>query len=288
MTHVIVPPLKSQGIKTKLVPLIGSLSSRRQLERWIEPFMGTGVVGFNLAGKKATMADSNPHIINFYDALRTKEITPGIARAFLTREGELLAESDGAHYYEVRKRFNESGNSLDFLFLSRSCFNGVMRFNKSGGYNVPFCKKPERFAPAYLTKIVNQIERVQSRILSGDFEFRTQGYTESILSAKRGDLIYCDPPYLGRHVDYFNSWIEDDEKRLSELLKETSAFFILSTWSHNTHRTNTFLDSNWKNFPTLTQQHYYHVGASESNRGGMTEVLVYSPELEESFAGLKK
>lgn len=242
--------------------------------------MGTGVVGFSLAGDKATMADSNPHIINFYEALRSMEITPGIARAFLTSEGRLLAESNGAHYYEVRKRFNEEGNPLDFLFLSRSCFNGVMRFNKSGGYNVPFCKKPERFAPAYLTKIVNQIERVQSRILSGDFEFRNQGYAETILSARRGDIIYCDPPYIGRHVDYFNSWTEDDEKKLSDLLKETPASFILSTWSHNAYRANAFLDSNWEGFPTLTQEHFYHVGASESNRGGMTEVLVYSPELK--------
>ena len=280
MSHLIVPPLKSQGIKTKLVPLIGSLLSGRQSERWIEPFMGTGVVGFSLAGDKATMADSNPHIINFYEALRSMEITPGIARAFLTSEGRLLAESNGAHYYEVRKRFNEEGNPLDFLFLSRSCFNGVMRFNKSGGYNVPFCKKPERFAPAYLTKIVNQIERVQSRILSGDFEFRNQGYAETILSARRGDIIYCDPPYIGRHVDYFNSWTEDDENKLSDLLKETPASFILSTWSHNAYRANAFLDSNWEGFPTLTQEHFYHVGASESNRGGMTEVLVYSPELK--------
>jgi DNA adenine methylase len=65
------------------------------------------------------------------------------------KNGDENLKKGGQDYYlEVRKRFNEFGNPLDFLFLNRSCFNGIMRFNSKGGYNVPFGHKPERFAQA--------------------------------------------------------------------------------------------------------------------------------------------
>ncbi|MEM6966554.1 MAG: DNA adenine methylase, partial [Bacteroidota bacterium] len=58
----IVPPIKSQGIKTKLVEWIAANIEDVEYDRWIEPFMGTGVVGFNIRPKRALMCDSNPHL----------------------------------------------------------------------------------------------------------------------------------------------------------------------------------------------------------------------------------
>ena len=84
--------------------------------------MGSGVVGFNVAPKKAIFADSNPHIINFYKAVQNNEITPSIAKFFLQEQGILLADQGQDYFNEVRKRFNAEHNSLDFLFLNRSCF----------------------------------------------------------------------------------------------------------------------------------------------------------------------
>lgn len=71
---VIVPPIKSQGIKTKLVPWINDLIAQSGLDlpntNWIEPFFGTGVVGLNApVGGNRYIADSNPHIINFYNGV---------------------------------------------------------------------------------------------------------------------------------------------------------------------------------------------------------------------------
>ena len=280
MNRFIIPPIKSQGIKTKLIPFISSVVPEVQVGRWIEPFMGTGVVGFNLAASRALMADANPHIVRFYSALQSGEITSGIVRRFLEEEGRTLSSSDGKHYYEMRDRFNREGAPLDFLFLSRACFNGMMRFNSKERFNVPFCRKPERFAPAYITKITNQVALVQDRIMNYQFEFQVATYLDTISQATEGDLIYCDPPYLGRHVDYFNSWTESDELLLAEALKSTKASFILSTWSHNAWRSNPILTEVWGDYPQITQEHFYHVGAREANRQGMTEALVFSSNLE--------
>ena len=70
--RVIIPPIKSQGIKTKLVPWIMDVVNIVQPKgRWIEPFLGTGVVAFNSGFKEAILNDTNPHIINFYKGIQT-------------------------------------------------------------------------------------------------------------------------------------------------------------------------------------------------------------------------
>ena len=73
-----VPPIKSQGIKTKLVPWINSIIPIEFKGRWIEPFMGTGVVAFNIASKSSLLCDTNPHLVNFYQGIYNGEISPEI------------------------------------------------------------------------------------------------------------------------------------------------------------------------------------------------------------------
>ena len=104
--RVTVPPIKSQGIKTKLVPWISSIVPNG-IGRWIEPFMGTGVVAFNLAPKRALLCDTNPHLIAFYQGVSAGEITPEIVRNYLEIEGARLSEKGESHYYAIRDRFNE-------------------------------------------------------------------------------------------------------------------------------------------------------------------------------------
>ena len=245
--------------------------------------MGTGVVAFNVRPKKALLCDSNPHLINFYNAIKNKEITSGIVKRHLTEEGQKLLETDGKHYYAVRERFNEFGNPLDFLFLSRSCFNGMMRFNKKGGFNVPFCKKPNRFAQALVTKITNQIENISQIIEQGDYEFKHQDFNQTLLELKSSDFVYSDPPYIGRHVDYFDSWSEEDEILLNNGLKNSNCKFILSTWLSNKYRTNDYVFSIWKDCFVATKEHFYHVGGKESNRNAVYEAILSNVKLKDSI-----
>lgn len=272
--RTIVPPIKCQGIKTKLVPWISAIVPDDFTGRWIEPFMGSGVVAFNIRPRKALLADSNPHLIDFYEAIASRIITPSGVRDFLEREGAELLRSNGQHFYEVRDRFNQQGDPLDFLFLNRACFNGMIRFNRKGGFNVPFCRKPNRFAQAYITKICNQIKYVANAIDLGDYEFRCQDYSLTIAEAQAFDILYCDPPYIDRHTDYFNGWDDKHERNLAQNLASTAARFILSTWHSNEYRANQFLDSIWSQYHILTREHFYHVGAKEDNRNPMLEALV--------------
>ena len=271
---VLIPPIKCQGIKSKLVGWIEDTHQWNEEGVWIEPFMGSGVVGFNLKPRKALFCDTNPHLISFYQGINSGTITPIVVREFLESEGAQLAKHGADYYYEVRKRFNREKSSLDFLFLNRSCFNGLIRFNRDGKFNVPFGHKPRRFSKAYITKIVNQVEWVAKRASLSNWTFLHQDFHTTLARATETDLIYCDPPYAGRHTDYFNTWNETHEKSLYQDLKTTKAQFILSTWHSNEHRENPAILNLWSEFNVITREHFYHVGAKESNRKPMLEALV--------------
>lgn len=284
-----VPPIKSQGIKTKLVPWINDIVFRTGLDltkaAWIEPFFGTGVVGFNsIVNGNHIVGDTNPHIINFYKSIQSGEIDEYSMRAYLKKEGDALsmaADNGYAHYRLIKDRFNTEGSAFDFIFLSRAGFNGMMRFNKKGEWNIPFCKKPERFAPAYITKICNQVAGVRKIISSGSWIFNNVSFIETIEKATKDDIIYCDPPYYGRYVDYYNGWTEEDEINLYNLLKHTPAKFILSTWHHNEFRENEMMSRLWNEFNVSTKDHFYHSGANIENRHSMVEALVYNFDLSD-------
>lgn len=285
MNKIFIPPIKSQGIKTKLVDWINELVIKADLSSeatWYEPFFGTGVVGFNVPNiNNYIVGDTNPHIINFYQGVQRGEINDTKMRLYLEDQGHILnmADEDGYVYYrEVVARFNEHHSPYDFIFLSRAGFNGMMRFNRKGNWNIPFCKKPNRFAPPYITKICNQIRNIEEIISSKKWMFINTSFREIIEQASEKDIIYCDPPYLGRYVDYYNGWTENEERELFELLSKTKAKFILSTWHHNQYRENEMINKYWNNFNILTHDHFYHSGAKIENRKPMVEALIFNFE----------
>lgn len=268
-----MPPLKCQGIKSKLVPTLRTVVPPF-VGRWVEPFCGSCVVAFNLRPERATLADTNGHLIRFYRDLQAGHFTPDAVRDYLTEHGERLARDGERVYYDLRAAFNAEPTSLAFLFLSRACFNGVQRFNRKGGFNVPFCRKPLRFARAYVTKIVNQVQRCQEVLRDVDWRFAVADFRATFAEVGAGDLVYADPPYAGRSVDYYNSWSPRDEDDLTARLATVPGRFLLSTWQGNAFRTNDL--ARWREPPytVRTLEHFYHVGAQESLRHPMTEALI--------------
>lgn len=277
---IIRPPVKSHGIKTKLIPDIVDLINnvRNENSIYVEPFLGTGIVALNVGMQKSILSDVNVHVINLYKKISSGEINSNNVREYFEIEGDMLRNGGQEYYNEVRKRFNETHNLFDFLFISRACFNGLMRFNSKGGFNTPFCKKDNRFNKSLITKISNQIEKC-SKVITEDWEFYCCDYAETLEKCTTGnEIVYCDPPYMGRDVNFFGSWNEEKEETLSIMLKSLPCKFIMSTWHHDSFRKNNMVDKYWSGGGLTLKliDHFYHVGATVERRNSVVEALIFN------------
>lgn len=271
---VVVPPIKCQGIKTKLVPFIAQNITWDGNGRWIEPFLGSGVVAFNIKPDRAVLSDTNKHIIKFYREIQQENINSATIRNALSEMSYHLEKRGAEYYYEIRRIFNETGDPVHFLFLNRSCFNGLMRFNSSGGFNVPFGHKPNRFSKAYITKIANQVGRISQIMKNRDWYFFVSDWKEILKDAQPGDFVYLDPPYIGRSTDYYNQWTNDDAVSLARQSESLPCKYALSMWLENKYRKNTHIEKHWANNGIKTYSHFYHIGSTENLRNKITEALV--------------
>jgi DNA adenine methylase len=156
---------------------------------YIEPFIGSGAVLGTLAPRHAVAGDAFAPLIEIWSTLRHD---PGQVIEWYEQRYALverLGKEDA--YLQVRASYNERANGADLLFLSRTCYGGVVRFRKSDGYMSTPCgvhnpMPPERFA--------RRAEEWSERV-SGT-RFRHCDYRELMQEARAGDVIYCDPPYV--------------------------------------------------------------------------------------------
>jgi DNA adenine methylase len=182
------PVIKWVGGKTKLLAeLIARLPER--FGRYYEPFAGGAALFFRVAPERAVLADSNPDLIGLYTCLAA-DVT-GVIRKL---EHHRTAHSE-AHYYATRTRWNDrelSWSSADraatFIYLNKTCFNGLWRVNRSGAFNVPIGRytDPPICVPDTLRAASTLLERATLRC--GD-------YRAAVADAGRGDFVYFDPPY---------------------------------------------------------------------------------------------
>ncbi len=117
----------------------------------------------------------------------------------------------------------------------------------------------------------------------GDFTFKHQDFQTTIKELKETDLVYSDPPYIGRHVDYFDSWSLEEEIALNKGIVDSKAKCVLSTWLSNKYRTNEYIFSIWKDSFIATRAHFYHVGGKEKNRNAVNEAIVSNVLLKNSI-----
>lgn len=271
-----VPPLKIQGIKTKLIPFILENIKWDGNGTYIEPFMGSGSVGFNIAPDKAIFNDINPHIIELYNSIKDGNIEHKIIKDYLEAEGAKLEKTPPgpeSYFYEVRERFNKDKSVLDFLFLQRANFNGMIRFNPKGDYNVSFCNKPKRFSKALITKITNQVKWVEELMKDKDWEFTCKDFTEVMSLAKKGDLIYLDPPYFGLNDTYYTKWDKELADKMIDLMLTTEAEVAYSIWYEKPWGKNENI-KDWPGFTILTTDHSYQLASKAEFRNAVTEALI--------------
>lgn len=277
---IINPPLKIQGKKTKLIGAIQEkaemiLDLHPEIDTWIEPFMGTGIVAFNSPKriKKILCTDENPHVIRFYTAIQYGEITADIIREEMTRHGENLLNEGYSYYKKMKDEFNKTHEPMLFLFLSRTGFNGMMRFNKRGEWNLPYCKLDNRLNEKNVEMLANSVKELSDEFSKRDYTFFQMDYrTLFTKHTQENSLYYCDPPYLGLYTNYFSEWDEDKEAQLAEFLKDKN--FILSTWSNNGVKDNEAIAKYWSNYHKFDMEHFYNVAAKAENRRTIVESLI--------------
>ena len=259
--------------------------------------MGSGSVGFNLAMgasrlKHAVMGDINEHVVRLYQDIRDGRIVGEDVLQSLTQASELIRKTNGEHYYEIRERFNQEHNPVDLITLSRTCFNGVMRFNRRGEFNVPFCRNINRLSDSHINSVVSMVNGVSERLSGGVWDLWAGDYREMLEHAqiREGDILYLDPPYIDLSVGYYNNtWNLEDEKTLFETVSNSGASFILSTWASKQstrggHRENPHLKEIWgSRYKYVTTNHHYTVGAGSDTYGKSVEALVVSDDIAESL-----
>ena len=276
---MLVPPIKCQGKKTKLVSHIKELYSKLKLDNsvYYEPFMGSGIVGFNIEPERAIFSDNNPYIIKFYNSIKSNEIDLDTIRIFLEEEGKKLLESGKDYYNLVRDRFNKDGNILDFLFLNRCCFNGLMRFNRNGKFNVPYCKKDDKLSSDYIDKIIDQVKKVKELLdRHSDWQFICSDWKDIVKNAKEEDIIYCDPPYLGLFSTYYTEYDINNEKELQDFLNNIcNSKWIYSSWKENKDKINEFILDLIGKYNSIDIEHRYQIGSKNEYRNKVVEILIY-------------
>ena len=286
--NMIIPPIKIQGKKTKIVPKImeiadGLLSDHPEIDTWVEPFLGSGVVAFNCPGriKKVIVNDINPHIIKFYKGVADGIITPDKIREVFDIYNQNLLKDGYDYYNQIKDRFNQSFDTMDFLFLTRTGFNGVMRFNNSGKWNVPFCKLNNRLSKNVIDDLASSVDELSRLFKSKEFIFYNKSFEDVIESAPENSIFYCDPPYYGLQVQYFKGWGKEDEIRLNEMLKDK--MFIYSTWLEDGIRENPMINEYWGGYEIEGKKHKYNVAEKAEKRNQVTEGLIY-PKIQNKYS----
>lgn len=189
-------------------------------KKLIEPFVGAGSVFLNTDYEEYLLADINQDLINIYNLLKTEpEKYIEEARRLFTPQ-----TNRKEFYLDIRGQFNATSDlwfrSTAFLYMNRYGFNGLCRYNKKGGFNVPFgsYKKPY-FPEKELIYFAEKAKRAT---------FVCESYVETFSRARKGSVIYCDPPYapLSNTANFTsyagNGFTLDDQATLAEISEKTA------------------------------------------------------------------
>lgn len=187
-----VKPFKTQllkwiGNKQKFADeIVGSFPI--SFNKYYEPFIGSGGVLATLSPLNALASDAFPALIEIWQKLKSdpEELKEWYRSRWEFAHGETKKEG----YEKIKAAYNKNPNGVDFLFLCRSCYGGVVRFRKADGYMSTPCGVHEPINP----KSFNQRVDLWSQRVKHT-EFRLCGYQDAMREAKAGDLVYCDPPY---------------------------------------------------------------------------------------------
>lgn len=269
---LVKPFLKWAGGKRQLLPEI-----RKHIpvfRTYIEPFVGAGAVLFDLQPKDAIISDSNTQLILTYTALRDDVET--VSKAL----GEHKNKYNEEYFYAIReidrdKQFFDGLSHAElaarFIFLNKTCYNGLYRVNSQGLFNVPFgrYKNPLIHEEATLRAVGEYFSRANVTIVNKDFE-------EVALQARKGDFVYFDPPYHSPDNTNFTGYqaggfAEQEQVRLYKCFVKLTRRKIPCLLSN---ADTAFIKKLYKAFTLLTVPAKRLINTNSQGRGFVNELLI--------------
>ena len=199
--------------------IIGDLLLRvpREFGTYFEPFLGGGALLFELTPERAVVGDINYELINAYLVVRDRveDLIEDLKRHRNERD----------YYYRIRSLDPESLDPVKrasrFIYLNRTCYNGLWRVNSKGQFNVPFgrYRNPKICDEENLRAVSEYLRSTEVKIIHGD-------YREVLRTAGRGDFVYLDPPYApvsdtSKFTEYVSGgFTEEDQVELAKVFRD--------------------------------------------------------------------
>lgn len=235
---------------------------------YFEPFLGSAAMFASVQPRRSVLGDLNPELIATFAAVRDD---PKGLEELLTQHHSQHNES---HYYSLRAKLSGTDTEMAarFLYLNRTCFNGIYRVNQNGQFNVPIGSRNKVYRSeddfAAWSSSLHECE-----LILGDFE-------DIVKMASPGDLIYADPPYTVRHnLNAFRKYNESlfswkDQERLARILTKAARRGVRVVVSNANHETVRDL------YPDIFFRHEItrnsSIAASSEKRGAYDELLLWT------------
>lgn len=189
-------------------------------ETFYDPFVGGGSILSAKKDIKAIAGDICEPLIKLWQLIQKN---PSYVIEKYAENWNLLQKKGYTYYYLVRDRFNKEGDATDLLFLSRTCVNGLIRFNLKGKFNNSLHHTRKGIRPDSLSKIIFEWSDIVKNVtfIHGD-------YRETTCTITKNDLIYLDPPYFNTRGRYYGRIDFEEFIKFLELLNSKQIKFVLS------------------------------------------------------------
>lgn len=292
------PFLKWAGGKTQLISSIESSlhpSILKEKFTYLEPFVGSGAIMFWMINnfpnmEKAVINDINADLINTYRTIAKNpneliSVLKDLQSDFHSLQDK--EEEKKLYYYQNRELYNtrSTDNTTQaalFIFLNRTCFNGLYRVNSKNLFNVPMgsYKAPTICDAQNILSVSNALQKVE--ILNGD-------YTDTLNHASNNSFFYFDPPYKPlSNTSSFNSYAKDDfndseQVRLRDFCSQLESLgykWMLSNSDVKGKDVNDdFFDEIYSNYNISRVKARRNINANSEKRGELNELLITNYQL---------
>ena len=271
-----------EQLKSETYPIVKWVGGKRQLmfeliknmpksyNRYFEPFIGGGALFFELQPEQAYISDMNEELINLYSVVRDNvyELIKDLSKHEVSKE--YFLEIRNIDRTEQYTELSDVERASRFIYLNRTCFNGMYRVNSQGQFNVPFghYKNP---------RIIDENNLLNCSELLKKTEIKCADFSEILTKVKKGDFVYFDPPYVPlNETSSFTSYTKDGfdidmQFKLRDVCNELDTMGVKFMLSNSDTKLVNELYANYEIKKVFASR---QINANADGRGKITEVLV--------------